>query len=149
MDVYASSGNENSCGNATSTNYYGYTFPNASDFTAVGYAWQNRIGPLSAPAEAGCSSTNVNVMCFRQAMADAETTTLCTNIKAKGILIYAIGIDSQGSSNPVLSTCATSSSAPYYYSTPDPANLTTVFAQIAASLTKVRLLGLAGSAPGI
>ena len=147
LDVY-DTGNQNACGNSMRTGYFGYTFPNTSDFTSVGYAWQNRIGPISAnPNPSG--DPNLLVMSDRQAVADAELNTLCTNIKAKGVLIYAIGIDAQGSQNTALKNCATSPGAPYYYSTPDPANLTSTFQQIAASLTKVRLVGLAGSAPGI
>ena len=147
LDVY-DFGDSNACGNAMRTGAYGYTFPNASDFTSVGYAWQNRIGPISANPNPS-SDPNLLVMSDREAVADAELSTLCTNIKAKGILIYAIGIDTQGSKNAALMNCATSPNAPYYYSTPDPSNLTSTFQLIAASLTKVRLVGLAGSAPGI
>lgn len=141
----ASTGTPTATCGAYSSTTTSYDDPDESYYAAVGYAWQNRLGPLSANPNPSGDPTDKDET-DRQAIADAETTTICTNLKADGVIIYAIGIDQQGSSNPVLSGCATPGD---YYSEPDPGNLTTTFQTIANSLTKVRLLVPAGSEPGV
>ncbi len=144
--------NPSSTGSANACGAYGavtssYDFPNESYYAATGYIWQNRLGPIIANSNA--SDPQLKLETDRQTIADAETLSICSNMKAKGILIYAIGIDVAGANNPVLSKCATAPGPPYYYSKPDPSDLSTTFQQIAQSLTRVRILALAGSAPGI
>ncbi|MDP8915628.1 MAG: pilus assembly protein TadG-related protein, partial [Pseudomonadota bacterium] len=51
---------------------------NGSEYSGVGYVWQNRLGTTS-----GDWTTRRNAM-------DARLTELCTNMKAKGVVIYTI-----------------------------------------------------------
>ncbi len=64
--------------------------------------------------------------------------TLCTNIKNSGVTIYAVQIDTDGAGqSAVLPTCATNSSS--FFMLTDPNLIAPAFAQIATSISKLRM----------
>jgi hypothetical protein len=73
----------------------------------------------------------------RNAALDTRTATICTNIKAAGIIVYTVRIDVSGVSPTVLQNCA--SSAGQFYDVPNVANLPNAFNQIAGQIGKLRI----------
>jgi len=70
---------------------------------------------------------------------DARTAQVCTNIKAAGITIYTVQVDSGGESPPstLLQGCASDASKWFYLQ--DPNQLVTVFTQIGTQLSQLRI----------
>jgi Flp pilus assembly protein TadG len=68
---------------------------------------------------------------------DARTALVCSNIKAAGITIYAIQVDSSGESPPstLLQNCASDTSKWFYLQ--NPGELVTVFTQIGTALSQL------------
>jgi Flp pilus assembly protein TadG len=68
---------------------------------------------------------------------DARTALVCTNIKAAGITIYTIQVDTGGDSPPstLLQNCASDTSKWFYLQ--DPNQLVTVFSQIGTALSQL------------
>jgi Flp pilus assembly protein TadG len=68
---------------------------------------------------------------------DARTALVCSNIKAAGITIYTIQVDSSGDSPPstLLQNCASDTSKWFYLQ--DPGQLVTVFTQIGTTLSQL------------
>jgi Flp pilus assembly protein TadG len=70
---------------------------------------------------------------------DARTALVCTNIKAAGITIYTVQVDTGGESPPstLLQNCASDTSKWFYLT--DPNQLVTVFTQIGTQLSQLRI----------
>jgi Flp pilus assembly protein TadG len=70
---------------------------------------------------------------------DARTALVCSNIKAAGITIYTVQVDSGGESPPstLLQNCASDTSKWFYLQ--DPGQLVTVFTQIGTQLSQLRI----------
>ena len=68
---------------------------------------------------------------------DSRELLLCTNMKAKNVIIYAIGVGVSAHSQGVLTSCA--SGADHYYDVTDSAQLTGVFNAIAGSIENLRI----------
>jgi Flp pilus assembly protein TadG len=70
---------------------------------------------------------------------DARTALVCSNIKAAGITIYTIQVDTGGESPPstLLQNCASDTSKWFYLQ--DPNQLVTVFTQIGTALSQLRI----------
>jgi hypothetical protein len=70
---------------------------------------------------------------------DARTALVCSNIKAAGITIYTIQVDTGGESPPstLLQNCASDTSKWFYLQ--DPNELVTVFTQIGTALSQLRI----------
>jgi Flp pilus assembly protein TadG len=70
---------------------------------------------------------------------DARTALVCSNIKAAGITIYTIQVDTGGDSPPstLLQNCASDTSKWFYLQ--DPNQLVTVFTQIGTALSQLRI----------
>lgn len=70
---------------------------------------------------------------------DARTALVCTNIKAAGITVYTVQVDTGGESPPstLLQNCASDTSKWFYLQ--DPGQLVTVFTQIGTQLSQLRI----------
>ena len=70
---------------------------------------------------------------------DARTALVCSNIKAAGITIYTVQVDTSGESPPstLLQNCASDTSKWFYLQ--DPGQLVTVFTQIGTQLSQLRI----------
>lgn len=99
---------------------------NASLYSGVGYIWQNRLGITSGTAAA------------RRTAMDNRLTTLCANLKAKGVVIYAVRVEVDDNDDAVLKGCA--SSVDKYYNVSDASKLTATFKGIAGSIQNLRLV---------
>jgi Flp pilus assembly protein TadG len=98
---------------------------NASLYSGIGYIWQNRVGITSG------STTQ------RQTALDNRLTTLCANMKAKGIEIYTVRVEVNDTNYQVLKGCATK--ADMFYDVKQAADLTNVFSIIAGRIENLRL----------
>ncbi|MDQ0466490.1 Flp pilus assembly protein TadG [Caulobacter ginsengisoli] len=108
--------------------------PENSIYTGVGYIWQKRLlasGSTSTYLDETSSDTQ-----RRDAIDDREAK-LCANIKAKGIIIYSIGVGVSTHSKSILQTCASYSD--YYYDVTDASQLDTVFDNIAGAIASLRI----------
>lgn len=108
--------------------------PENSIYTGVGYMWQKRL------LQAGSTSTYLDETSSatdrRDAIDDREKI-LCTNMKAKGIVIYSIGVGVSTHSKSILQACA--SYTDYYYDVTDASQLDTVFDNIAGAIASLRI----------
>ena len=70
---------------------------------------------------------------------DARTALVCSNIKAAGITIYTIQVDTSGDSPPstLLQNCASDTNKWFYLQ--NPGELVTVFTQIGIALSQLRI----------
>jgi len=99
---------------------------NNSDYTGLGYIWQNMLGITG-----GTQSD-------RTAKMDARLAELCTNAKNKKIEIYTILVEeSSTSSSTLLTNCATTPDK--FYNVQNVATLGVAFDAIAGSITNLRL----------
>jgi Flp pilus assembly protein TadG len=99
--------------------------PNESFYIGLGYIFQNRLGITS-----GTESQ-------RRAKMDARMAELCTNIKAKNIELYVIGVMVDSYTSSLLSACATDSA--HYFDVSQSSQLTDVFNTIAGSIANMHL----------
>lgn len=108
--------------------------PENSIYTGLGYMWQKRL------LQAGSTTTYLDETSSaterRDAIDDREAI-LCTNMKAKGIVIYSIGVGVSSHSKSILQTCASYSD--YYYDVTDASQLSTVFGNIAGAIASLRI----------
>jgi Flp pilus assembly protein TadG len=83
--------------------------------------------------------TNVLFGSGTTAQIDARTQLVCQNIKAAGITVYTVQIDTGGASPPstLLQNCASNVSKWFYLT--NPGELVTTFGKIAANLSNLRL----------
>lgn len=96
-----------------------------SNYDGYGYVWQNRIGTTSDDEG------------DRTAAMNSRMLTLCSNMKAKGIVIYSVGVMVSAGSKNLLSQCATSSSQ--YYDVTTSGAITNAFSAIAGAIDKLRI----------
>ena len=141
--------------------------PTGGTNQAVGLAWAwhslNQGAPLNAPAEDQNYTYKKAIILLSDGLntedrwpvngdgssqfngsIDARQTILCDNIKAQGITIYTIQLDTPGSNgqpadpkSAVLQACASNSSN--YYWVTDPNQTLSVFNAIGTSLSKLRV----------
>jgi Flp pilus assembly protein TadG len=106
--------------------------PNDSTYSGYGYVWQKRLKNASNVAlDTGSSATD-----RRDAM-DSRQKKTCDNAKAKGVIIYSIGVGVSTHSKGILQACATSTDK--YYDVTDSAQLSAVFDAIAGSIQNLRI----------
>ena len=98
---------------------------NKSYFSGLGYIWQNILGITS-----GTTAQRQTAMDNRQAL-------LCTNLKAKGVVIYTVRVEVLTGPSPVLQACA--STPDKYYDVQDVSTLNAAFASIAGSINSLRI----------
>jgi hypothetical protein len=105
---------------------------NDSIYSGYGYVWQKRLKNASNVAlDVGSSDSD------RQNAIDSRQTKTCDNAKAKGVIIYSIGVGVSTHSKAILQACASTSDK--YYDVTDSAQLTTVFDAIAGSIQNLRI----------
>ncbi len=106
-----------------------FTSPRWSDndsyYEGLGYIWQNLLGTTSSS-----NSTRTTKM-------NKRFSALCTNIKAKNITIYTVGVSVSNSSKTLLKACA--SSTDKYYDVTQASDLTAAFNSIAGSIASLRI----------
>jgi len=113
-------------------NYASYNNPNGSVYTSYGYIWQGRLKNSSGVTLGTSSSGN-----DRQYAIDSRQKLACANAKAKGVIIYSIGVGVSTHSKGVLQACATDTD--YYYDVTDSSQLTAVFTAIANAIGNLRI----------
>jgi Flp pilus assembly protein TadG len=107
--------NENAEGNQSDESYY----------SGVGYIWQGRMGATSANKSK------------RTDLRDAELGAMCTNMKAKGIVIYTVRVEVKNGSSSVLQDCA--SDPDKFYDVQNVGDLVATFDDIGGKIQKLRL----------
>jgi len=106
--------------------------PNDSTYSGYGYIWQKRLKNASNVAlDAGSTGTD-----RRNAM-DSRQKKTCAAAKAKGVIIYSIGVGVSTHSKGILQACASTSDK--YYDVTDSAQLAAVFDAIAGSIQNLRI----------
>jgi len=98
-------------------------WPSTANMTGLGQIADGKIGTSSSTATA---VTNLGT----------RLSTVCTNMAAQGVVIYTIGLGSDGASNTDLQNCAANGG---FFESATPSNLQTVFNNIAKSLIALRL----------
>ena len=96
-----------------------------SFYSGLGYIWQNRLGITS-----GTTSQ-------RQAALDARETAVCTNMKAKGIVIYTVRVEVNDTNYGTLKSCA--STPDKFYDVKSASDLNAVFNAIAGAIQNLRI----------
>jgi len=106
--------------------------PNDSTYSGYGYVWQKRLKNASnVSLDVGASGND-----RRDAM-DSRQTKTCAAAKAKGVVIYSIGVGVSAHSKVVLQGCASTSDK--YYDVTNAAQLSAVFDAIAGSIQNLRI----------
>lgn len=103
-----------------------YDNPNDSLYQGVNYVWSQRLG-----LDVGSSGTQ------RSNVMDSRLATLCTNMKAKGIVIYTVRVEVSSGSSTLLQNCA--SEADNFYDVQNVADLGDAFEQIAGQISRLRI----------
>jgi Flp pilus assembly protein TadG len=98
---------------------------NSSTYNALGYIWQGRLGMTS-----GSDSARATRM-------DQRLALLCTNMKARGIVIYTIRVEVTTGSSALLQGCATSPDK--FYDVQNASQLNNVFQTIAGEIANLRI----------
>jgi len=98
---------------------------NGSFYGGYGYIWQNMLGITSGAAS------------VRTDKIDDRLTLLCTNMKAKGIVIYTVRVEVTSGSSDLLQGCATTPDK--FYDVQDVAQLGAAFDAIARSIDNLRI----------
>jgi len=100
---------------------------NGSNYDGYGFIWQNRTGTTSSSAAT------------RTAAIDSRLSTLCTNMKAAGIVLYTVRVEVTTGSSSLLQGCATTPDK--FYDVQSASDLTAVFSAIAGSIQNLRISG--------
>jgi hypothetical protein len=92
-------------------------------YTGIGFPWQRRVESTGNPAAIPAALNN-------------RLATVCTNIKARGIIIYTVRVEVPGD-NTLLQNCATDPGKAYNVS--QAADLDVTFKEIARSIQNLRI----------
>lgn len=121
------------------------------------WAWFSLLqqNPLNAPSEPVDGSTYQHIIVLftdglntgdrwygnfsaQSSQVDNRMKTLCDNVKATGVTIFTVQIDTDGAGqSAVLPYCA--SSANNFFMLTDPSQINSAFAQIGTSISKLRV----------
>jgi Flp pilus assembly protein TadG len=107
------------------------------DFTGYGYISEGKLGNTTSGTYPGNPNTNSPATDANLNLQN-RLTTVCTNMKAAGIVVYTIGLG-EGATNEQLSSCAGPKGEGEFFAASTAAELTTAFQQIAISLNQLRL----------
>ena len=99
-------------------------WPDANQYTGMGFVAEGKAGSTSTTTAATNLSTRLS--------------TICTNMKAAGIIIYTIGLGNAGASNTALQNCAGPNPGVFIDAT-NVTQLNNAFQTIAQSLLALRL----------
>jgi Flp pilus assembly protein TadG len=100
-------------------------YENDSQYSGIGYIWQNLLGIKS-----GSSSARTNAM-------NGRLELLCENIKAKDIVLYTVRVEVKTGSSDLLENCATDKKK--FFDVQNVSQLGEVFDAIAGSIDNLRL----------
>lgn len=103
-----------------------YSNPNDSQYSGLSYVWGSLLG-----LDVGSSGSQ------RAAVMDSRLATLCTNMKARGIIIYTVRVEVNSGSSSLLQNCA--SRPENFYDVQNVANLNSAFDQIAGQISRLRI----------
>jgi len=114
-----------------------------TDATAIGYihryswteAWEV-IASDKFAAEIGKNWTEIEDFYSTSSEADSAMTSSCNVAKANGVIVFTIAFEAPSHAETLLRNCATSTS--HYYDV-NGADISTAFASIAVTVTKLRL----------
>ncbi len=98
---------------------------NESNYNALGYVWQNRLG-----INGGGQGARTSAM-------DKRLALLCENMKARGVVIYTVRVEVKSGASALLKKCATT--ADRYYDVQNAADLDDVFQRIAGEISNLRI----------
>lgn len=99
---------------------------NDSIYSGIGYIWQKRIGLTSGSSTAQ-----------RTTALDNRLSTLCSNMKAKGILIYTVRVEVTDGTSDLLQNCASDPSM--FYNVSDSSGLAATFTAIGQSISRLSI----------
>jgi len=108
---------------------------NESWYHGYGYIWQNNLGITSGSSSTRTSRLNDR---FVAPASSPNSASVCSNAKAKNIVVYTIGVGVSDSSKALLERCASSSSK-YYDVNASASNLDAAFTAIAGSIDNLRI----------
>ena len=132
--------------------------PNGGTNQATGLLWGwlslLQQSPLNAPAEDATKQYQHIIILFTDGLntadrfygngsdtstqVDSRMSTLCTNIKAGGVTIYTVQIDTDGAGqSAVLPACASNSND--FFMLTQPSQIATAFSQIGTEIAKLRV----------
>lgn len=100
---------------------------NGSYYSGLGYIWQNIMQGLTSSSSATA----------RQTAMDNRLAALCTNMKARDIVIYTVRVEVTSGTSTVLQNCA--SSPDKFYDVQDVSTLGAAFDSIAGSIDNLRI----------
>lgn len=104
---------------------YNNTSPNASIYSGGGFYPQGRFGATSGTA------------LERRAALDARMAEVCTNLKAKGVVVYTIRVEVTGGTGDALRNCATDTGK--FFDVTVASQLNDTFTAIANTLLNLRI----------
>lgn len=103
-----------------------YDNPNDSKYSGLGYVWQKRLG------------LNVGSEDYqRAAVMDQRLSELCSNMKAKDIVLYTVRVEVKTGSSALLKSCATTPD--HFFDVQQVSQLNAAFDAIAADISRLRL----------
>lgn len=98
---------------------------NNSMYSSVGFLRQGRLGITDGTQDQ------------RTAQMNSRLSTLCTNLRNQGVVVYTVRVEVSAGDSSVLRSCATEPA--YYYDVQNAANLADAFRSIAGSITRLRI----------
>jgi len=104
-------------------NWFDYSRPPSFDYTGYGRLSEGRLGTTNG----GAATASIN----------DRMATLCSNIKAQGVVIYTITLGTAGATQTLYRNCATSPA--HYFHAPSAAQLRGSFQEIGSQLSNLRL----------
>jgi Flp pilus assembly protein TadG len=124
---------------------------NTNQGIGLAWAWQSLTGsPFTVPAKdpnyqysdiiilMSDGLNTQNRWSTSQSAIDTRQATMCTNVKAAGITLYTIHVNTDGDpTSTVLQNCA--STADKFYTVTSSGQISTVFTQIGTNLSKLRI----------
>jgi Flp pilus assembly protein TadG len=113
----------------------GNTQSNTLDYTGYGYISDGKLGSSTSGQYLPYGTPAVGTANY---YLQQRLTTLCTNMKNAGIVIFTVGLG-DGATNQQLKNCAGPTGKGMFYAAPTAASLTTAFQQIAVALNSLRL----------
>lgn len=113
----------------------GNTQNNTLDYTGYGYISDGKLGSSTSGLYPPYGTPAVGTANY---YLQQRLTTLCTNMKNAGIVIFTVGLG-DGATNQQLQSCAGPPGKGMFYAAPTASDLTTAFQQIAVALNSLRL----------
>jgi len=98
---------------------------NGTEYSSVGYPWQNRLGTTSTDSAVRSEALNTRM------------AALCANMNAAGVILYTVRVEVTGTPPDLLRNCATDPDK--FFDVRQASDLTDAFDKIADSISKLRI----------